>query len=54
METKLIKVDSLDEAIIRFKEETDKIKAQQTVTPALKLCIGFKLFGYDVELCLVF
>ena len=54
METKRIEVSSLDEAIVRFKEETDKMKAQGQVTPAARLCLSFKLFGYDVELCLIF
>lgn len=54
METKRIEVNSLDEAIVRFKEETDKLKAQGSVTPQASLCLSFKLFGYDVELCLRF
>lgn len=51
METKRFEVNTLDEAIVKFKEEADKIKAQGNVAPAVALCISFKLFGYDVELC---
>ena len=54
MEPKIVKVKTLDEAIVAFKKEMDTIEAQGSVSPQASLCVEFELFDYDVRLCLYF
>lgn len=60
MEPKVIKADSLEDAIVLLRDEAEKMKDNPEVSatqmeaavgggPAL--CIEFEVFDYDVRLC---
>ncbi len=60
METRVIKADSLEDALVTLKEEAEKLKGDpnvsmtevETMKSGPALCIRFELFGYDVRLCI--